>query len=129
MKKSLTGKQIVSELKHYFFIIVGLFIFAFAWSAFLIPHQLTGGGISGISAILYFATKFPVGLTILIGNVVLLAFSLKILGKEFVIRTIISTLILSFAFSILKPLFPVPLVDDTFLCSLIGAMLSGVGVG
>ncbi len=130
MKISFSKKQLLTEIKNYFFILLGLFIFAFAWSAFLIPHKLTGGGISGIATILYFATEvIPIGLTVFVGNFILLLFSLKILGKEFVVRTIVSTIILSLAFSILKPLFVKPLVDDMFLCSLIGAMLSGLGVG
>ena len=90
---------------------------------------MTGGGISGISAILYFATGFPIGITVLIGNIILVLISIKILGKEFALRTIICSVMLSIAFSIMKPFFPKPLVDDMFLCSLIGAMLSGVGVG
>ncbi|MDD2622844.1 MAG: YitT family protein [Bacteroidales bacterium] len=127
--KHLTKEVIFNEIKNYFFIFLGLFIFSFAWSAFLIPHQLTGGGISGISAILYFATGFPIGITVLIGNIILVLISIKILGKEFALRTIICSVMLSIAFSIMKPFFPKPLVDDMFLCSLIGAMLSGVGVG
>ncbi|MFA6638633.1 MAG: YitT family protein [Bacteroidales bacterium] len=127
--KHLTKEVIFNEIKNYFFNFLGLFIFSFAWSAFLIPHQLTGGGISGISAILYFATGFPIGITVLIGNIILVLISIKILGKEFALRTIICSVMLSIAFSIMKPFFPKPLVDDMFLCSLIGAMLSGVGVG
>ncbi|NLE63109.1 MAG: YitT family protein [Bacteroidales bacterium] len=127
--KRFTKEMIFNEIKNYFFIFLGLFIFSFAWSAFLIPHQLTGGGISGMSAILYFATGFPIGITVLIGNIILVLISIKILGKEFALRTIICSVMLSIAFSIMKPLFPKPLVDDMFLCSLIGAMLSGVGVG
>lgn len=130
MKKLFTPQQLLTETKNYFFVLLGLFIFAFAWSAFLIPHQLTGGGVSGIASILYFANnKIPIGVTVLVLNLILVLISLKILGKEFAVRTIICTVMLSLAFSIMRPLFPKPLVDDTFLCSLIGAMLSGLGVG
>ncbi len=130
MKLPFTRKQVLTESKNYFFILLGLFIFAFAWSAFLIPHQLTGGGVSGIASILYFANnKIPIGATVLVLNLILVLISLKVLGKEFAIRTIICSVMLSLAFSIMRPLFPKPLVDDTFLCALIGAMLSGLGVG
>ena len=130
MKTPFTGIQLLTEIKNYFFILLGLFIFAFAWSAFLIPHKLTGGGISGIAAILYFATEvIPIGVTVFVGNMILVLISLKILGKKFAIKTIACSVMLSLAFSIMKPLFPEPLVDDMFLCSLIGAMLSGLGVG
>ncbi len=129
MKMLITRQELLAEIKNFFFVLIGLFIFAFAWSAFLIPHKLMGGGISGIASVVYFATEFPIALTVLIINVVLVGVSFKILGKKFAFRTMVSTLMLSFAFSIMRPLFTEPLVDDMFLCSLIGAMLSGVGVG
>lgn len=129
MKMLITRQELLAEIKNFFFVLIGLFIFAFAWSAFLIPHKLMGGGISGIASVVYFATEFSIALTVLIINVVLVGVSFKILGKKFAFRTMVSTLMLSFAFSIMRPLFTEPLVDDMFLCSLIGAMLSGVGVG
>lgn len=130
MNKFFTKKQLLIESKNYFFVLLGLFIFAFSWSAFLIPHQLMGGGVSGMASVLYFANNdIPIWATILMLNLVLVLISVKILGKEFAIRTIICSVMLSVAFSIMRPLFPKPLVEDTFLCALIGAMLSGVGVG
>lgn len=129
MKLVITKQQLFTEIKNFFFVSIGLFIFAFAWSAFLIPHKLVGGGISGVASVIYFATEFPIEITVLLINAVLVGISFKILGKKFALRTTVSTLILSFAFAIMRPLFVEPLVDDMFLCSLIGAMLSGVGVG
>lgn len=129
MIKFLTKRQLLIESKNYFFILLGVAIFAFAWTAFLLPSELVGGGVSGISSLIYFATGFPVGISTFIFNIILVIFAIKILGPSFGIRTVICIFMLSLSFTVLQPLFTKPLVDDTFLCALIGAMLSGVGVG
>jgi len=128
-KPNLRAKNVAENIKKYFFICFGLAIFAFGWMAFLIPSKLMGGGISGIATLIYFASGFPVGVTTLILNLILIAVAVKILGTRFGTNTVICTLLLSLFFSILQPMFTKPLVNDTFLCALIGAMLSGAGVG
>ena len=128
-KLQITTKVVFNTTRKYFFICIGLAIFAFAWTAFLIPSNLMGGGISGIATLIYFAIKVPIGISTLALNSVLIAIALKILGPRFGTSTVICTLLLSLFFSILQPLFPKPLVDDMFLCALIGSMLSGAGVG
>jgi uncharacterized membrane-anchored protein YitT (DUF2179 family) len=125
----LSSKSILNAIKKYFFICFGLAILAFGWTAFLIPSNLMGGGISGIATLIYFALKVPIGISTLVLNFILIAIALKILGPRFGTNTVICTLLLSLFFSILQPLFPTPLVDDMFLCALIGAMLSGAGAG
>ena len=126
----ITGKKVLNELKNYFMILIGLAIFAFGWTAFMIPNHLTGGGVSGIGAVFYFATGFPVGLTAFILNMILVAIAWKILGPKFSINTIICTIMLALFLSIGQSIFHEPLVkDDIFMCAIIGAALSAFGVG
>ena len=126
----ITGKKVLNEVKNYFMILIGLAIFAFGWTAFMIPNHLTGGGVSGIGAVLYFATGFPVGITAFVLNMVLVAIAWKILGPKFGINTIICTVLLALFLSIGQSVFSEPLVkDDIFMCAIIGAALSAFGVG
>jgi uncharacterized membrane-anchored protein YitT (DUF2179 family) len=126
----ITGKKVLNELKNYFMIFIGLAIFAFGWTAFMIPNHLTGGGVSGIGAVLYFATGFPVGITAFVLNMILVAIAWKILGPKFSINTIICTVMLALFLSIGQSIFQEPLVkDDIFMCAIIGAVLSAFGVG
>ncbi len=126
---AITGKDVFEELRNFVFITLGLAIFAFGWTAFLIPHELTGGGVSGIGAILYFALKIPVGITTLVLNLILVAFAWKVLGRKFCINTIICSVILSLFMNIGQAIFTEPLVNDKFMCTLIGATVSAFGVG
>ena len=126
---AITGKDVFEELRNFVFITLGLAIFAFGWTAFLIPHELTGGGVSGIGAILYFALKIPVGITTLVLNLILVACAWKVLGRKFCINTIICSVILSLFMNIGQAIFTEPLVNDKFMCTLIGATVSAFGVG
>lgn len=126
---SVTRKQVLTEIKNYFFITIGLAIFCLGWSAFMTPFEVTGGGVAGIAAILFFATKIPIGLTTFILNAILIAIAWKILGTKFCISSLICTVIMSLFFSIGQQLFPEPIVDDMFMSVIIGASLAAIGVG
>lgn len=121
--------KIIDFVKPYVFITVGLFIFAFGWTAFLIPSEIIGGGISGLSSLIYFATGFEVGYSNLLVNIVLVLIAIRILGAHFGINTIYGILVSSFFFIILQEHIHKPLVNDAFMAALIGGGLSGVGVG
>ena len=126
---SLKRKDVLKEVRNFVFITIGLALFAFGWTAFMIPHELTGGGVSGIGAILYFALKIPVGISTLVLNLILVAAAWRVLGKKFCINTIICSVILSSFMAIGQAVFTQPLVDDKFMCTLIGASLAAFGVG
>lgn len=130
MKKSLTKKDIFNVIQNYFFVVVGLFLYAFAWSAFIIPSQLTGGGVAGLATIIHFAFGTPIGMVNLIINGILIAIAFRVLGSRFIIKTIICTVLVSVFFDVLGPLFEEPLVKDNLLtCTLLGGALSALGLG
>ncbi|MFW6310053.1 MAG: YitT family protein [Prolixibacteraceae bacterium] len=124
----MTGK-IKSAINDYIFITLGLLVFALGWVLFLIPAEITGGGISGLGAVIYYATNIPVGVTFLLANVLLVVVALKILGASFGIKTIYSILVLTLFFSLFQNILKVPIVDDDFLSAVLGGMSGGIGLG
>ncbi len=82
-----TKAEVTRELKDYIFITLGLISYALGWAAFLIPYQITTGGTTGIGAIIYYATGFPIQWSYFIINAVLMTFAIKILGPKFSIKT------------------------------------------
>ena len=91
----LNQKKWIIEIRNYLMICVGLAIFAVGWTAFLIPAEMTGGGVSGIAAIVFFATKtIPMGITTFVINALLLAIAWRILGTRFCINTLFCTVVL-----------------------------------
>ena len=67
------------------YILVGCIIMAIGTALFLLPNQLSSGGFSGISTIIYYFLHFPLGTTMLALNIPFLVWALFKLGKEIVI--------------------------------------------
>ena len=120
----------------YVLITLGIFMYTFAWSAFLIPSQIIGGGVSGISSIIFFITgeRIPVGITSLVINTLLFLVALKVLGAKFGLNTIYGILVSSGFFILLQQVIGIQnLLDitkfDPFMCAIIGGGLAGAGIG
>ncbi|MCF8307379.1 MAG: YitT family protein [Bacteroidales bacterium] len=123
-------KQVIfSILSEYSIITVGLFINALGWTAFLIPSNIVGGGITGLSSVVYFATGIPVGPVNLAANAVLILLAFKALGKGFGFKTIYSFTVVSIFLTYLQSVIHEPVVDDRFLSAIVGGMLGGGSIG
>ena len=122
-------RTIVDNVRTYVVIAFGLLILSVAWTAFLIPHQISGSGVTGIGAIVYYATGIPMGYTYFAINVVLMVVALKILGAGFGIKTIYGIVLSAVMLTILQPLIPAAVVQEKFMSAIIGGMLCGVGLG
>ncbi|MBP9584389.1 MAG: YitT family protein [Bacteroidales bacterium] len=108
---------------------IGLFIFVFSWTAFLIPHEIAGGGVSGLASVINYATGFDVSYSYLIINAVLLGIGFLVLGKAFGFKTIYCIAVAALMFEFL-PLIPwVSDIEDKLINSLIGGTMSGIGIG
>ncbi len=125
----MTLQKILGNARSYSIITLGLGIFALAWTAFLIPHRITGSGVSGIGALVYYATGFPVGYTYFIINIGLLLLAIKILGASFGVKTVFGVAVAATLLSVLQSIIQTPVVEDKFLSTIIGGGLGGVGLG
>lgn len=132
------------EVKDYLYITLGLMSYSLGWAAFLLPYQITTGGTTGIGAIIYYATGFPIQWSYFIINAVLMTFAIKILGPRFSLKTTYAIFMLTFLlwlFQILvnnyvetadvtadgKPLL-LGEGQDSMAC-IIGAAMCGIGLG
>jgi uncharacterized membrane-anchored protein YitT (DUF2179 family) len=121
--------KLATTIKDYSIITFGLLVFAMGWLLFLIPAEITGGGVSGIAAVVYFAAKIPVSITFVAINAVLVLIAIKILGANFGVKTIYSIAVLTVFFAVFQNILEKPLVDDTFLSAVLGGMSGGIGLG
>lgn len=78
-----SGQTITREARDYLMIALGMILYGIGWTLFLLPNDITTGGVPGIASIVYFATGFPVPIYILCHNAILLVVSLKVLGFKF----------------------------------------------
>ncbi len=98
---------------------------------FLLPNDITTGGVPGIASIVYWATGFPVQYTYFSINFFLLLLALKLLGLKFCIKTIFGVFTLTFFLSVIQQLASgVSLLrDQPFMACVIGASFCGGGIG
>lgn len=122
LEEKYNGKRIVIEIAG---TILGSFIMALGVSLFLLPNQLSSGGLAGIATITYYLLNIPMGIAILVLNIPLFAVAVYKLGKSFFIKSIVGTITLSYFIDILDK-FP-PLTNDRFLASVYGGILMGLG--
>ena len=99
-------KIILNEVEDYVFITLGLLLYAFGFTFFLMPYEIVTGGVSGIGAIVEYATSFPNQYTYLFINIALLGVALKILGLKFLLKTIYAIGMLTFLLWLMKEIVP-----------------------
>ena len=95
-KRKSSVLSLFRESKDYLMITIGLISYALAWSCFLLPYQITTGGLTGVSAIIYYATGIEIQVSYFFINSFFLLFALKILGFKFCIKTIYAVFVLTF---------------------------------
>ena len=81
-------QSIIREARDYVMIAIGMILYGIGWTVFLLPNDITTGGVPGIASIVYWATGFPVQYTYFTINFFLLLLALKLLGLKFCIKTI-----------------------------------------
>ena len=127
----LSKQQIWLNVKDCLMIIIGLILYAVGFCGFVLPKGIVIGGLAGIASLIYFQFGVPVAISFYALNIILLAIAYRLVGLQFVLKTIFGATFLSFFLGIAQPLFeayPVVL-DETFLDCVIGAVLCGTGVG
>lgn len=122
-----------SNMKDFMFIVFGILLYAIGYTAFILPEKVVMGGVAGLSALIYYATNIPAGISVFVLNITLLVIAFSALTKQFVVRTIVGVIILSLFIGMLQPLFQTfPIItvgEDKFMHVLIGGMLGGAGLG
>lgn len=126
---SSTRYQLWRTTKDYIFITLGVAIFAFGFTAFILPEKVIIGGLPGIGSIVYFTTGIPVAVTQYALNLTLLIIAYRFVGKKFVIGTIYGATMISIFIGIFQPMFTQPFTPEPFMNIVIGGIIGGFGLG
>lgn len=113
-------------------IALGSAIYGLSINMISIPNQLTDGGLSGISLLLFHWWKVNLGFSTLILNIPLILIGFRFLGKKLMIETLWGTICLSFFLNFWR-LIPIRnqlnLEHDLLLAAISAGLLSGLGLG
>lgn len=117
----------MKKMKSVLFTIFGTMITGFAIGAFLTPNKVVGGGASGISTILYHTFGIQPGLSFFLINIVFLLLGLTVLGKKFILKTLLGITLLSLFTQIFSfcPIY----TENLILTTVFGGILYGFGIG
>ena len=134
---TIDHKNIFNEFKDYFFITLGLMMYTIAFTVFLMPYQIVAGGVTGLSAIIYYATGFHLENTYIIINMILLVVALKVLGFKFMVKTIYAIFALYFLLMFAQAIMPtqdnglpIKLLGEgqDFMSMIIGCVITGIAL-
>ena len=114
-------------LKHFVGIVIGATIVSVSINTLIIPNHITDGGVTGIAIILYYLFHWSVSWTVLLLNLPLFILGLRMVGRHFLIFSIVGVGVLSVTLSLTMHL-PV-LTYDPLLAAISGGVLSGIGMG
>lgn len=121
------NNKILKYLKEYLIITVGCFFYAVSINYFFISNHLAEGGVAGICLILFYLFKLPVGIMYFVINIPLLIMGWKLVGRDFLFKTLYGTSCLSFLITLTET-WKGP-SNDIMLGSIYGGVLIGIGLG
>lgn len=134
-------KQPAVILREYIIIFLALCPFAMCVNWIFVPHNVVGGGLTGLCSIIYYATDgmlpsvfpeyhgaLPIWLTSLVFNITLLAIAAMTVGWQFCVRTLFGAVSLSFWYRII-PIRQVAIIEDPMMACIVGGLFFGVCLG
>ena len=105
MKKFFKKYFTKEHLKDWSLVTLGNLLVAFSFSFFLDPNNLVIGGTTGVATILRELFTIDPSITAFVINTILLIVGLILLGKEFFIKTVYSTLVFPVMIKVLNILY------------------------
>jgi uncharacterized membrane-anchored protein YitT (DUF2179 family) len=131
-----TGTVLTSRpVRDYSWMTVGILLTAYGLDAFLIPNRIAAGGVSGLATVIFYALRdahlptLPVGVQMLVVNVLLLALGIRARGWRYGAKTLYGAVGLSFAIDVMAPFIQPLATNDRLLAVLWGGALTGIGMG
>jgi uncharacterized membrane-anchored protein YitT (DUF2179 family) len=127
MNLKFPGEKKFKIVFEYLGITIGCIFMAISLNAFTVPNKIAPGGVSGLSTVIFYITKIPVGITMLALNIPLFILGIKTLGKGVGIKTLYGTIALSIFvdYILIIPTF----TADLLLASVYGGIILGLGLG
>lgn len=114
----------------YGIVIIGNFLLAAGVVLFILPNDVLTGGVAGIAVALFPIFHIPTDLMINALTIALFVLGALTLGKQFAIKTLLSTICYPVFISVLSSsVHAIEITDNQLLASIYGGVLMGAGVG
>jgi uncharacterized membrane-anchored protein YitT (DUF2179 family) len=111
------------------FTLAGGLLAAISINAFIIPHTLLSGGVSGVAIIVQYIAGIPSGYLILALNIPIFLYGMKEIDKDFILYSLVGMISMSLFLILTENISSILRVNDILLSSIVGGALGGVGMG
>ncbi len=118
------------QIKDYFGIFIGALFIATGLYFFWAPSDLAAGGVSGLAIVLKaIIPVVPIGILILILDIIMFTIGFLTLGKSFGIRSLVCSLAVSLIMTGFEAILPAvsPISNDLLILLIFGGILIGIG--
>ena len=99
--KAINKETLKKELIRYTVMVIACAVFAFGVDVFLAANNIVSGGTSGLATLIYLLTDFNIGICSILLNIPILLLGLKQMGWRFIVRCLITVVVLGVALIVL----------------------------
>lgn len=132
MKEKIPFKDILQML-------TGIIVYCVGYTYFILPYQITTGGVAGVSALIFYASGFPYTISYLAINGALIAIALYTMGWRYCLKTMVSIGLITLGLSICQEWVNIPGPDgqmvmrqivgeQKWVACVIGGLAEGLGL-
>ncbi len=132
MQSRNNDSRLLRQLQSYGIITIAMLMGVVGLNLFLLPNEITMGGVMGVASIVYWGTGIPAQHTYGAINALLLVAALKVLGWRFCAKTIYGVIVFTVGSTVLQSIIPPDLhllADQKFMACMVGAVFMGTSVG
>ena len=123
----MLSDKFIKIFKECSIVTIACIVMAFNINYFFLGNKLGQGGVSGLSLILHYLTNIDISYIYLGLNIPLIILAYIFLGKNFLLKTLFATFILSVFLKVFAS-FSEPL-DDILLAAIFGGAINGIAIG
>ena len=130
-------KSFWTVVREWALVTLGITIYVTGWALFLMPNNLVGGGVSGISSMIQYATggAIQMGYSYFVLNAILIIAAVVVIGMGFGAKTIYAIILASIGLRFLPDLIPADIIqtlalqNGKLISTLCGGLMAGIGIG
>lgn len=134
---AIVKKSFCTVVKEWALVTLGILIYVTGWALFLMPNNLVGGGVSGISSMIQYATggAIQMGYSYFVLNAILIILAMVVIGMGFGAKTIYAIILASVGLRFLPDLIPTEIIqtlalqNGKLMSTLCGGVMAGIGIG
>ena len=134
---AILQKSFWTVVKEWALVTLGILIYVTGWALFLMPNNLVGGGVSGISSMIQYATggAIQMGYSYFVLNAILIVLAMVVIGMGFGAKTIYAIILASVGLRFLPDLIPTEIIqtlalqNGKLMSTLCGGLMAGIGIG